>query len=109
MLYSKYGSIPKPFDESVGLEGWIEVEPPPTAGEGQEVVWWYPPGWVVRPVMPAPVEGHCWSWSQTEGKWILCEDHNHTITDSSILTQVDTITGNADSIFGGNGNDTIGI
>jgi len=64
MLYSKLGSIPKP--ETDGTEGWIEVEDPPVAGDGEEVVWWYPPGWVVRPVKP---DGD-WNWSQSEGKWI---------------------------------------
>lgn len=78
MLYSKNGSIPKP--ETDGTDGWIEVPEPPVAAEGQEVVWWFPPGWVVRPVMPAPVEGHCWSWSQSEVQWILWEDHAHAPT-----------------------------
>jgi len=64
MLYSKNGSIPKP--ETDGTEGWIEVEDPPEAFEGKEVVWWYPPGWVVRDPQPA---GN-WSWNQSEEKWI---------------------------------------
>lgn len=64
MLYSKLGSIPKP--ETDGTEGWIEVEEPPVAPEGKEVVWWYPPGWVVRDPMP---EGN-WNWSQSEEKWV---------------------------------------
>ena len=50
MLYSKNGSIPYP--QMDGSEGWIEVEDPPVAPEGKEVVWWYPPGWVVRDPMP---------------------------------------------------------
>jgi len=74
-LYSKLGSFPK--TDTDGTDGWIEVPWPPTAGPGEEVVWWFPPGWVVRPVMPDPVEGHCWSWSQTEAQWIQCVDHNH--------------------------------
>jgi len=64
MLYSKLGSIPKP--ETDGTEGWIEVEEPPVAPEGKEVVWWYPPGWVVRDPMP---EGN-WNWSQSEERWV---------------------------------------
>lgn len=64
MLYSKNGSIPKP--ETDGTDGWIEVPEPPFAAEGLEVVWWYPPGWVVRPVAPGPD----WSWSQSEGQWV---------------------------------------
>ena len=64
MLYSKLGSIPKP--ETDGTEGWIEVSDPPEAGDEQEVVWWFPPGWVVRPVKP---EGS-WSWSQSQEQWI---------------------------------------
>ena len=67
MLYSKNGSIPKP--ETDGTDGWIEVPEPPVAGAGEEVVWWYPPGWVVRPVMPVK-EGFVYDWSQSEGKWV---------------------------------------
>ena len=69
-LYSKLGSIPYPYHD--GTDGWIEVPEPPVAGEGEEVVWWYPPGWVVRPVQPAPVPGHEWSWSQSEEQWVSC-------------------------------------
>ena len=75
MLYSKNGSIPK--HETDNTEGWVEVPEPPVAPSGMEVVWWSPPGWVVRPVMPDPVEGHCWSWSQSQTKWVLCVDHTH--------------------------------
>jgi hypothetical protein len=67
MLYSKNGSIPKP--QTDGTEGWIEVTDKPTAPEGHEVVWWYPPGWVVRPACPnAP--GMSYNWSQSEQKWV---------------------------------------
>ena len=79
MLYSKLGSIPKP--ETDGTDGWIEVQDPPTAGDGQEVVWWFPPGWVVRPIKP---EGN-WSWSQSTEQWV--EYTENTITDT---IQVDT-------------------
>ena len=86
MLYSKNGSIPKP--ETDGTEGWIEVPDEPIAGEGQEVVWWCPPGWVVRPIKPEQsiqtftthdFEGNVissedkladWSWSQSEERWV---------------------------------------
>ena len=64
MLYSKLGSIPKP--ETDGTEGWIEVPEAPAAPEGKEVVWWFPPGWVIRDPKP---EGN-WNWSQSEEKWV---------------------------------------
>ena len=72
MLYSKLGSIPK--TETDGTEGWIEVGYPPNpVADGYEVVWWSPPGWVVRPVKP---EGN-WSWSQSTEQWV-----EYTITDT---------------------------
>lgn len=64
MLYSKNGSIPKPQPDTT--PGWIEVAEPPVAPEGMEVVWWYPPGWVVRPLQP----GANFSWSQSEARWV---------------------------------------
>ena len=64
MLYSKNGSYPYP--ETDGTEGWIEVEDMPVAPEGKEVVWWYPPGWVIRDPKP----GANWSWSQSEQQWV---------------------------------------
>jgi hypothetical protein len=67
MLYSKNGSYPKP--ETDGTDGWIEVSEPPFAGDGIEVVWWYPPGWVARPIKPADEEGFVWKWSQSEAQW----------------------------------------
>ena len=63
-LYSKNGSIPKP--ETDGTEGWVEVPNPPEVPEGKELVWWCPPGWVIRDPKP---EGN-WSWSQSEEKWV---------------------------------------
>ena len=63
MLYSKNGSIPKA--ETDGTEGWIEVADAPECPEGKEVVWWYPPGWVIRDPKPA---GN-WSWSQSNEQW----------------------------------------
>lgn len=68
MLYSKNGSIPKP--ETDGTDGWIEVPDAPVAPEGKEVVWWYPPGWVVRDPMPTEREGYKWSWSQSSEQWV---------------------------------------
>jgi hypothetical protein len=68
MLYSKNGSIPKP--ETDGTEGWIEVSEPPVVEEGLEVVWWYPPGWVVRRPKPAATDTTDWSWSQSQGRWV---------------------------------------
>jgi hypothetical protein len=64
MLYSKNGSIPMP--ETDGTEGWIEVPDAPVAPEGKEVVWWYPPGWVVRDLKP---DGN-WSWAQSDERWV---------------------------------------
>jgi hypothetical protein len=63
-MFSKNGSIPKP--ETDGTEGWIEVPDQPECPEGKEVVWWYPPGWVIRDPKP---EGN-WSWSQSQEQWI---------------------------------------
>ena len=66
-LYSKNGSIPYPHkDES---DGWIEVEEAPVPGDGEEVVWWYPPGWVVRPIKPVK-EGFDYSWNQSDQRWV---------------------------------------
>lgn len=79
MLYSKNGSIPKP--ETDGTPGWEEVPDPPFAAQGLEVVWWYPPGWVVRPVQPEPVEGAVWAWSQTQAQWISYPVLDSTGTD----------------------------
>ena len=63
-MFSKNGSIPKP--ETDGTEGWIEVPDAPECPEGKEVVWWYPPGWVIRDPKP---EGN-WSWSQSQEQWV---------------------------------------
>jgi hypothetical protein len=86
MLYSKNGSIPKP--QTDGTDGWIEVSEPPVVPAGKEVVWWCPPGWVVRDLKPAQSvqsfntydeEGNVtgteqkladWSWSQSQEKWV---------------------------------------
>lgn len=63
-MYSKNGSIPKA--ETDGTEGWIEVPDAPECPEGKEVIWWYPPGWVIRDPKP---EGN-WSWSQSQEQWV---------------------------------------
>ena len=67
MLYSKNGSIPKP--ETDATLGWIEVPDKPTASDGQEVIWCYPPGWVVRDVMPPVREGYRWAYYLDNG-WV---------------------------------------
>lgn len=84
MLYSKNGSIPKP--ETDGTEGWIEVPDMPVAPEGKEVVWWYPPGWVIRDPKPAATETSDWSWSQSEEKWV-----EYTLLVLNVTDPVDTI------------------
>lgn len=66
MLYSKNGSIPKP--ETDGTEGWVEVPDQPECPAGKEVVWWCPPGWVIRDSQPGPG----YSWSQSEERWVQC-------------------------------------
>lgn len=63
-MFSKNGSIPKA--ETDGTDGWIEVPDAPIAPAGKEVVWWYPPGWVIRDHKPA---GN-WSWSQSAEQWV---------------------------------------
>ena len=84
-MYCKNGSIPKA--ETDGTDGWIEVPDAPECPEGKEVVWWYPPGWVIRDPKP---EGN-WSWSQSEEKWI--EYILPEVSDISVLesTQINTI------------------
>ncbi len=95
-MYSKNGSIPKA--ETDGTEGWIEVPDAPDEPEGKEVVWWYPPGWVIRDPKPMEREGYKWSWSQSNEQWVeyaLPQDVNTeeivalTSTDVSALTSDD--------------------
>lgn len=83
MLYSKLGSIPKP--ETDGTEGWIEVPEAPEAPEGKEVVWWYPPGWVVRDLKP---KGD-WNWSQSEERWVETVFAEHI--DSVIISNMEDV------------------
>jgi hypothetical protein len=80
-MYSKNGSIPK--TETDGTEGWIEVPDAPECPEGKEVIWWYPPGWVIRD--PKPVGN--WSWSQSQEQWVeivQVTEQVQTITSESI-------------------------
>jgi len=82
MLYSKNGSIPKP--ETDGTDGWIEVADAPECPEGKEVVWWYPPGWVIRDPKP---EGN-WSWSQSQEQWVEYTVQEITTVEVSVLESV---------------------
>jgi len=88
MLYSKLGSIPK--HETDGTEGWIEVPEAPAAPEGKEVVWWFPPGWVIRDPKP---EGD-WNWSQSEERWV------ETVVAAVIDTVIDMPSANDSITFG---------
>jgi hypothetical protein len=81
MLYSKLGSIPKP--ETDGTEGWIEVPEAPAAPEGKEVVWWFPPGWVIRDPKP---EGN-WNWSQSEEKWVEAVVETETAAETEVVME----------------------
>jgi hypothetical protein len=83
MLYSKNGSIPKP--ETDGTDGWIEVADAPDCPEGKEVVWWYPPGWVIRDPKP---EGN-WSWSQSQEQWVEHVLPNVQTVDVTALSSTD--------------------
>jgi len=78
--------------------GWIGVPDKPTAPEGKEVVWWYPPGWVIRDPKPADEEGYKWSWSQSTEEWVKYALSNDTsdqvdspaLEQSEVLVIVDT-------------------
>jgi hypothetical protein len=91
MLYSKNGSIPKP--QTDGTDGWIEVPDEPAAPEGQEVVWVYPPGWVVRDVMPPVREGYRWAHYLDRG-WIEMPLPETVVEAEPVLqsTQLDGLT-----------------
>lgn len=98
MLYSKNGSIPKP--ETDGTDGWIEVPEPPVAGDGEEVVWWFPPGWVVRPVCPNEA-GMAYNWSQSNQEWVATPVEVVEITEGVTGTNIDSIVfGSAESTTG---------
>jgi hypothetical protein len=81
MLYSKLGSIPKPKTD--GTEGWIEVPEAPAAPEGKEVVWWFPPGWVIRDPKP---EGD-WNWSQSEEKWVEAVVETEAAAETEVVVE----------------------
>jgi hypothetical protein len=81
MLYSKLGSIPKP--ETDGTEGWIEVPEAPAAPEGKEVVWWFPPGWVIRDPKP---EGD-WNWNQSEEKWVEAVVESEAAAETEVVVE----------------------
>jgi hypothetical protein len=68
MLYSKNGSIPT--TETDGTDGWQVVPDMPEPPLGKEVVWWYPPGWVIRDPQPEPVPGYVWKWNQEQELWV---------------------------------------
>ena len=71
MLYSKFGSIPK--TDTDGADGWVEVGYPVNpVPDGYECVWWFPPGWVVRPVKPNTTDD--WSWNQSLEQWVTPEN-----------------------------------
>lgn len=97
MLYSKNGSIPKP--ETDGTEGWIEVPDMPEAPEGKEVVWWYPPGWVIRDPKPMEREGYKWSWSQSNEQWVeYALPQDVTIEEVQPVTTTDVLALTSDDI-----------
>ena len=87
-MYSKNGSIPKP--ETDGTDGWIEVADAPECPPAKEIVWWYPPGWVIRDPKP---DGN-WSWSQSEEKWVEYTVQEITEIDALESAQVNSITSN---------------
>ena len=74
-MYSKNGSIPS--TQTDGTEGWIEVADAPEALEGQEVIWCFPPGWVVRDVMPPIRDGYRWAYYLDAG-WVEIAEANQT-------------------------------
>jgi hypothetical protein len=82
-MYSKNGSIPK--SETDGTEGWIEVADEPACPDGKEVVWWYPPGWVIRDPKP---DGN-WSWSQSQEQWVEHVLPNVQTVDVTALSSID--------------------
>ena len=82
-MFSKNGSIPKA--ETDGTEGWIEVPDAPECPAGKEVVWWYPPGWVIRDPKP---DGN-WSWSQSQEQWVEYTAQEITQIDTSIIASAD--------------------
>ncbi len=88
MLYTKNGSIPKP--ETDGTEGWIEVEMPPEAPEGKEVVWlnWQ---WVVRDPKPVDREGYRWKWNHDQMQWIEYQMVNVVIEPQEVIASIQAL------------------
>lgn len=60
-----------PLPETDGTEGWIEVANEPSVPSNQELVWWNPPGWVLRDPMPEADPLGIWKWDQNKGSWCL--------------------------------------
>ena len=81
-MWTKNGSIPQL--DTDGTEGWLEVDAPPEAPEGKEVVWlnWE---WVVRDPKPVDREGYRWKWNHDQMQWIEYQMINIVIDD--IATQ----------------------
>jgi hypothetical protein len=69
MPFIKDGSNPLP--QTDGTDGWVEVPAAPPVTGNQEMVWWNPPGWVIRDPMPAPDPLGIWKWDQNKGSWCL--------------------------------------
>lgn len=88
MLYSKNGSIPYP--QTDGSDGWIEVADKPEAPEGKEVVWWFPPGWVIRDPMPVR-EGFKYSWSQSGEQWVEYEIPEPLTTEQIVALTTESV------------------
>lgn len=110
MLYSKNGSIP--YDHTDGTDGWIEVPEPPVAPAGKEVVWWFPPGWVIRDPKPEDIDGHVWKWSQSQEQWVCYETHHNPVPPEptpSAGTTADIYFGSADAEITLNLGSAIGI
>jgi len=58
------------------------------------VVWWYPPGWVIRDPKPADEEGYKWSWSQSSEEWVKYPLPETVVEAEPVLesTQIDGLT-----------------
>ena len=70
MLYSKNGSYPQATPDH-DEEGWDKIiDKPEPAPDGMEIVWHYPPGWVVRIPQPAAIPGAIWKWEQMMSRWV---------------------------------------
>ena len=99
-MYSKNGSIPKP--ETDGTEGWIEVADAPEAPEGKEVIWCFPPGWIVRDVMPTVRDGYQWSYYLDRG-WVEYTIQVEQTEDIQPITTTDISSLTSSQISGLNG------